>query len=72
MAIFGLFWSKMKKNKDGFWKEMKSLPYESAFIFPQKCIDGKLAFLYFFRGQPFGATPTTLNLKKVHFSPPKS
>ena len=29
-----------RKNKDGFGKEMKSLPYKSAFIFAQKCTWG--------------------------------
>ena len=47
---------KNEKNKDGFWKEMKSLPYKSAFIFTQKCIGTKIyGFLYFFRRTPSGA-----------------
>ena len=41
-AYFGLFLIKNEKYKDGFLKEMKSLPYKSAFIFAQKCMGGKL------------------------------
>ena len=40
--FWALFDKKMKKKKDGFWKEMKSLPYKSAFIFAQKYMGGKL------------------------------
>ena len=32
-TIFGLFLSENEKNKDEFWKEMKSLPYKSARVF---------------------------------------
>ena len=39
---FWLFLVKNEKTKDGFCKKMKSLPYTSTFIFPQKCIGGKL------------------------------
>ena len=41
-AYFGPFLIKNEKKKDGFWKEMKSLPYKSAFIFAQKCMGTKL------------------------------
>ena len=65
-AIVGLFWPKMKK-KNGFWKEMKSLLYKSAFIFAQKCIRQDIRLFIFFSSYPFGGILDTLPLLWFQF-----
>ena len=47
-AIFAPFGSKMKKTRMNSERKLKSLSYESAFIFTEKCI----GTIFFFMRQP--------------------
>ena len=47
-AHFVPFLIEIKKKKDGFWKDVKSLPYKSDFIFAQKCMGVSYRPLYIF------------------------
>ena len=69
MLILSVFSQKLKKKKNGFRREMKSLPHENIFIFPQKRIGGKLQPFYILLRYTFGAIPSTLDYKNSTFSP---
>ena len=60
-ANFGGFWPKIENFEYGFWKEMKSFPYESALSFFIKCPEKKL-WPYFKKIilPPWGANPGSL------------